>query len=144
MKNIKWFRNKRFRLMLTLELAVMLPAAALIYVNFYHLKSIKREKNVEATIQRDFQYMLAASEKKINDRIFTMTEEIRDLFPSPDIDNEQDKLKKMDLLIATHPWMAHAFYYDDKGLAALLLMISLTNVYNRVNVSIRQPVGSWS
>ncbi len=39
-----WSGNSRFRLMLTLELAVMLPAAALIYVNFHHLKSIKRDK----------------------------------------------------------------------------------------------------
>jgi AhpD family alkylhydroperoxidase len=40
-------------------------------------------------------------------------------------------------------WDEAAKHYDEKGLAALLLMISLTNVYNRVNVSIRQPVGSW-
>src|SRR5215472_8635687 len=40
-------------------------------------------------------------------------------------------------------WNEAARHYDEKGLAALLLMISLTNVYNRVNVSIRQPVGSW-
>ena len=39
-------------------------------------------------------------------------------------------------------WDEAARHYDEKGLAALLLMISLTNVYNRVNVSIRQPVGS--
>ena len=40
-------------------------------------------------------------------------------------------------------WDEAARHYDEKGLAALLLMISLTNVYNRVNVSVRQPVGSW-
>jgi signal transduction histidine kinase len=116
-KNIRWFRNKRFRLMLTLELAVMLPAAALIYLNFNHLTSIRREKNVEATIQRDFQYTLAVSEKKINDRILTMTEEIRDVFPSPDFDSESDKAKKIETLLTTHPWMVHAFLYDeDSGL----------------------------
>ena len=36
-----WSGNNRIRLMLTLELAVMLPAAALIYLNFYQLKSIE-------------------------------------------------------------------------------------------------------
>lgn len=40
-------------------------------------------------------------------------------------------------------WDEAAKHYDEKGLATLLLMISLTNVYNRVNVSIRQPAGSW-
>ena len=39
-----WSGNNRFRLMLTLELAVMLPAAALIYLNYYQLKSLKRDK----------------------------------------------------------------------------------------------------
>ena len=78
-----WSGNKRFRLMLTLELAVMLPAAALIYVNFHHLEAIKRDKNVEASIHRDFQYMLAASEKKINDKIYTITEGMRDAFHLP-------------------------------------------------------------
>jgi hypothetical protein len=66
--------------MLTLELAVMLPAAALIYVNFHHLKSIKRDKQMEAAIHRDFQQMLAISEKRINQKIYTMTEEARAFF----------------------------------------------------------------
>ena len=36
-----------FHSMLTLALAVMLPAAALICVNVYHLKSIERDKVLE-------------------------------------------------------------------------------------------------
>ena len=112
-----WSGNKRFRLMLTLELAVMLPAAALIYVNFDHLKSVKRGKNVEATIQRDLQYMLAVSEKKINDRVYAMTEEVRDLFPSPDDGNELEKSKKLDSILSKNPLLAHVFLYDaDQGL----------------------------
>src|SRR5262249_6661503 len=54
-KRTRLWSNKRFRLMLTLELAVMLPAAALIYVNFHHLKEIKRDNFLEAAIHRDFQ-----------------------------------------------------------------------------------------
>jgi hypothetical protein len=112
-----WSRNKRFRLMLTLELAVMLPAAALIYVNFHHLKSIKRDKNVEATIHRDFQYMLSVSEKKINDKIYTMTEEMREAFPPPDADTELDKGRKLELILSKSPWLAHVFLFDaEKGL----------------------------
>jgi signal transduction histidine kinase len=112
-----WSGNKRFRLMLTLELAVMLPAAALIYINFHHLESIKRDKKVEATIHRDFQYMLSVAEKKINDKIYTMTEEMRDVFPSPDTDTELDKSRKLDLILSKSPWLAHAFFFDaEKGL----------------------------
>jgi hypothetical protein len=98
-----WRGNKRFRLMLTLELAVMLPAAALIYVNFHHLKEIKRDKNVEATIHRDFQYMLSASEKKINDKFYTMTEEIRDVFPFSDTDTELDKGRTLEIILSKNP-----------------------------------------
>jgi hypothetical protein len=55
--------NTRFRLILTLSLAVVLPALTLIYVNFQHVKAIKRDKKVEALIHRDFDYILAISEK---------------------------------------------------------------------------------
>ena len=41
--------NTRFRLVLTLGLAVVLPALTLIYVNFKHVKSIQRDKKVEGT-----------------------------------------------------------------------------------------------
>ena len=34
-----------------------------------------------------------------------------------------------------------AKYYDEKALAAIILMIALTNLFNRVNVTIRQPAG---
>jgi AhpD family alkylhydroperoxidase len=40
-------------------------------------------------------------------------------------------------------WDEAARHYDEKGLAGLLLMIALTNVYNRFNVATRQPAGSW-
>jgi hypothetical protein len=102
--------------MLTLELAVMLPAAALIYVNFNHLKSFKRDKNVEATIHRDFQYMLSVAEKKINDKFYTMTEEVRDVFPSSDAGAEMDKGRALELILSNNPSLAHAFLYDaEKG-----------------------------
>ncbi len=112
-----WSGNKRFRLMLTLDLAVMLPGAALIYVNFDHLKSIKRDKVLEAAFQRDFQEMLAISEKKINHKIYSMTEEARDLFPSPDGLTDSEKREKLDLVLTKAPWLAHVFLYDaDHGL----------------------------
>ena len=36
-----------------------------------------------------------------------------------------------------------ARHYDERGLAALMLMIATTNVYNRLNVAVRQPAGAW-
>jgi signal transduction histidine kinase len=104
----------RFRLMLTLGLAVVLPAAALIYVNFSQLRAFERDKVLEAAIHRDFQEMLAITEKKINKKAYTMTEEARGLFPSPDTD-PQEKEKKLDLILAESPWLAHAFLFDEKS-----------------------------
>ena len=104
----------RFRLMLTLGLAVLLPAAALIYVNFSQLRAFERNKVLEAAIHRDFQEYLLITEKKINKKAYTMTEEVRDLFPSPGTD-AQEKEKKLDLILAKSPWLSHVFLSDEKG-----------------------------
>jgi len=40
-------------------------------------------------------------------------------------------------------WDEAARHYDEKELAALLLMIATTNVYNRLNDSTKQTAGSW-
>jgi len=100
--------------MLTLGLAVLLPAAALIFVNFLQLRSFERDKVVEATIHRGFQEVLALSEKKIDKKALTMVEEARDLFPSPDT-NTQEKEAKLDALLTKSPWLTHAFLFDEKG-----------------------------
>ena len=105
----------RFRLMLTLGLAVLLPAAALIYVNFSQLRTFERDKVLEAAIHRDFQEMLAIAEKKMNKKAYTMAEEARDVFPSPDTE-AGEKEKKLDLILSKNPWMAHVFLFDEKGL----------------------------
>src|SRR5687767_13191547 len=104
----------RFRLMLTLGLAVVLPAAALIYVNFSQLRAFERDKVLEAAIHRDFQEMLAITEKKMNKKAYAMTEEARSLFPSPDSD-EKEKEKKLYLVLEKSPWLIHAFLYDEKS-----------------------------
>jgi signal transduction histidine kinase len=110
-----WSGNNRVRLMLTLELAVMLPAAALIYVNFSHLKSIERDKALEAAIHRDFQQMLAISEKQINQKAYTIVEGFRDRFPSPDCD-ETEKARKLEEILSQQPELAHVFLFDaDSG-----------------------------
>jgi AhpD family alkylhydroperoxidase len=40
-------------------------------------------------------------------------------------------------------WDEATRHYDEKALAALLLSIATTNVYNRLNVSTRQEAGNW-
>jgi len=106
-----WRGNKQFRLLLTLELAVMLPAAALIFLNFHQLKSLQREKSLEAAIHRDFQQMLAIAEKQINQKAYTKAEAIRDLFPSPDEDMVQQS-QKLDWILSAHPELSHVFFFD--------------------------------
>jgi len=40
-------------------------------------------------------------------------------------------------------WDEAARHYDERALAALLLMIATTNVFNRLNVATRQVAGGW-
>ena len=140
-----WSHHNRFRLMLTLGLAILLPAAALIFVNFHHLKSIKRDKNVEALIHRDFQYALAVSEKKLNQKAYTMTEEVRALFPSPDNDTEEEKGRKIDLLLSKHPWLAHLFLFDsEKGLVFRSQPEQMNDKYCREeSEGLKEGFGGW-
>ncbi|MDQ5843855.1 MAG: hypothetical protein M3539_00975, partial [Acidobacteriota bacterium] len=104
----------RFRLMLTLGLAVVLPAAALIYVNYSQLRGFERDKVLEAAIHRDFQERLALTEKTINKKALTIIEDARNLFPSPDTD-PHEKEKRLDLILAKSPWLSHVFLFDEKS-----------------------------
>src|SRR5262245_49657452 len=89
----------RYRLMLTLGLAVLLPAVALIYVNFSQLRAFQRDKVLEAAIHRDFQETLGITEKKLNKKAYAKVAEARDMFPSPD-DSDEQKEKKLDQILA--------------------------------------------
>src|SRR5947209_18866944 len=102
----------RFRLMLTLGLAVLLPATALIFVNFLQLRSFDRDKVLEAAIHRDFQEMLAITEKNMNKKAYTMVQEARELFPSPDSD-PSEKERELDLVLVRSPWLTHAMLFDE-------------------------------
>ena len=105
----------RYKLILTLGLAVLLPAAALIYVNFAQLRHFQRDKVLEATIHRDFQEALYLTEKNMNKKAYAKVEEARQMFPSPDEDS-QAKEKQLDKILANCSCFAHAFLYDDDGM----------------------------
>ena len=40
-------------------------------------------------------------------------------------------------------WDAAAGHYDEKGLAAIVLMIGVTNLFNRLNATTKQVAGAW-
>lgn len=105
--------NERKRLMLTLELAVVLPAAALVILSALHLKSIQRDRAVEAAIQRDFTQVLVISEKQINQKAFDLADDVRNEIPAPG----EACSETLDRILASHPYVAHVFVYSpDKGL----------------------------
>jgi len=107
----RWSERPR---MVVLMLAVVLPAAALIFLSAQHLRSIQREKGVEAVIQRDYQHVLAIAEKRIAERAFEMTEAAMAKFP--DIDHPQ----QLESFLVTHADVAHAFLWTGEGKLAFL------------------------
>jgi len=40
-------------------------------------------------------------------------------------------------------WDAAADHYDERQLAAIILMIAVTNLFNRLNATTRQVAGAW-
>jgi len=100
--------NERTRLMLTLELAVVLPAAALVILSALHLNAIQRDRGVEAAFQRDFNQVLAISEKQINQKMEGMADEVRNAIPKPG----DTCVETLDRILATHPYIAHVFVYE--------------------------------
>jgi signal transduction histidine kinase len=103
--------NAKTRLILTLELAVILPVGVLIGLSVHHLKHIERDKAVAAAIQRDFNQVLAISEKQINERAYELIDDIRKQFPRPSAGCSGT----LDKILTTHPYAAHVFIYSPEG-----------------------------
>ena len=105
--------NERTRLILTLELAVVLPAAILVIMSARHLMKVQRDRGVEALIERDFTQVLAISEKEFNKKAYEELDDIRSGFPA----TEMTGTETLDRLLAAHPYAAHLFVYDpDHGM----------------------------
>lgn len=100
--------NERNRLMLTLELAVVLPAAVLVVLSAIHVNSIQRDKGVQAAFQRDFSHVLKISEKQINQRAYELADDVRSQIPSAGAACAET----IDRILAAHPYIAHIFVYD--------------------------------
>jgi len=115
-KKRNWFGGvNRFRLMLTLVLAVLLPAAALIYINFSQLRSFERDKVLQAIIHRDFQEVLAISEKNMNKKAYAKVEDVVELFPGRKSD-DAEREKKLQTILAQCACFDHAFMWDGEDL----------------------------
>ena len=100
--------NERTRLMLTLELAVVLPAAALVILSAHHLESVQRDRGIQAAFQRDFSQVLAISEKQMNQRAYELIDEVRAQIPS----SGSACAETLDRILAAHPYVSHLFVYD--------------------------------
>jgi signal transduction histidine kinase len=110
----KWRLTDRTRTLLTLELAIVLPAAALMCFSIWNLKHIQRDKAIEAAIQRDFIYVLKIAEKKSWERANDLLTPVLREFPSPDGDPSRIKAK-LEHILLEHPEFAYAILYDKKN-----------------------------
>jgi signal transduction histidine kinase len=103
----RWW-NERTRVLLTLELAVVLPAAALIIVNVVQLEKIHRDHAIEALMQRDFTEALAITEKHINEKGYALVNRVRQDFPQP----QEACSDELDALLKKYPYVAHVYMYS--------------------------------
>src|SRR5260370_149032 len=113
MSKKKWLTD-RTRTLLTLELAITLPAAALMAFSIWNLKHIQRSEAIEAAFQRDFSHVLGIAEKKTLHKAIDMITPAREEFPSPDADRATIKAK-LEHILSEHPEFAYAFLYDKKN-----------------------------
>lgn len=102
--------SDRTRLLLTLELAIILPAASLMLFNFWNLHSVQQDRAIEAAFQRDFTYALRFAEKKTWLRAKDLLTPIRDEFPPSGTESEVKA--EMAKLLDAHPEFLYAILYD--------------------------------
>ena len=109
----KWRLTDRTRTLLTLELAIVLPAAALMGFSIWNLKHIQRDQAIEAAIQRDFSYVLKIAEKeswvKANDLVTPVRKEF------PGLDDGPKTKTILEHILLRHPEYSYAALYDKKS-----------------------------
>ena len=102
--------SEKTRLLLTMELAVVLPAAALVLVSVLHLQSLQRSRGVEAAIQRDFDQVLGISEKQMNEKAYELADQVSINFPTAG----EACSESLDRILAAHPYVDEVFVWDPK------------------------------
>jgi signal transduction histidine kinase len=106
-----WRLTDRTRTLLKLELAIVLPAAALMSFSIWNLKHIQRSEAVEAAFERDFGHVLHVAEKKSYWKANDLVTPVREGFPNPDEDRAEINAKLTKILTG-RPEFAYAFLYD--------------------------------
>jgi signal transduction histidine kinase len=103
----------RTRLLLTLELAIILPAASLMTFSIWNLRHIQRDKAIEAAIQRDFTYVLKIAEKKTWRKATDLLTPVRKQFPCA---GDGAKIKpQLESILAAHPEFLYVMLYDKES-----------------------------
>jgi hypothetical protein len=110
----KWRLTDRTRTLLTLEIAIVLPAAALMGFSIWNLKHLQHSGGFEAAIQRELSHVLKIAEKKTLHQAIDLTTPMRTAFPNPDEDRTAIKAK-LEHLLSEHPEFAFALFYDKKN-----------------------------
>jgi signal transduction histidine kinase len=95
--------------LLTLELAIVVPALALVLFSLAYLRSIQQDHAVEAAIQRQFEQMLAISEKQMAAKTYDLVDAARADFSA---DDERESM--LTNVLEKHTYVAHAFLFDQK------------------------------
>src|SRR5712692_5423866 len=121
----KWRLTDRTRTLLTLELAIVLPAAALMAFSILNLKHIQRSQAVEAAIQCNFSYVLKIAEKKSWERAKDLVAPARTEFPK--FDDGRKAKANLERILSEHPEYSYAALYDKKN---NLLMSRTHNGYD--------------
>jgi len=109
----KWRLTERTRTLVTLELAIVLPAAALMAFSIWNLKHIQRDQAIEAAIQRDFSYVLKIAEKKSWVKANELVAPVRKEFP--DLDDGPKTKAILEHVLLRHPEYSYAAFYDKKS-----------------------------
>jgi signal transduction histidine kinase len=111
---MKWRLTDRTRTLLTLELAIVLPAAALMGFSIWNLKHIQRSEAVEAALQRDFAHVLKIAEMKTWDAANEVISPVRKEFPNPD-QSRSEIQAALRRILTEHPEFSYAIFYDKKN-----------------------------
>ena len=106
-----WRLTDRTKTLLKIELAIVLPAAALMGFSILNLNHFQRSMAVEATFQRDFSHVLHIAEKKTWYKADELITPARQGFPSPAEDKGQIEAK-LDQILSAQPGFAYALLYD--------------------------------
>lgn len=108
---MKWRLTDRTRTLITLELALVLPAAALMAFSIWNLKHIQRSEAVEAALQRDFAHVLKIAEMKTWDEANDHIEPLRKAFPNG-TEKKEEIEDVLHQVLSDHPEFAYAALYD--------------------------------